>query len=362
MLSRDHYATLGVPPNASDEDIEEAYRHLSRRYHPDVNPGDPHAAAVFERIEEAYDILSDPERRERYDQQGSLTEELVEGDLDLRVRILPDSDDRTSFADLIHELREHARRSRPSRGEDIHVPVTVPLSQAERGRRTTVEVRRRQRCSHCSGRGRVQLQKTRSCERCNGVGEETFVKGALSVTCSCSECGGEGLIAGIDCRECRGSGLESTNERLLVRVPAGVRDGQAIRIPGAGHAGPGGGPSGDLVARVRIETPDGFRREGPHVHTTVKIGIVEAILGDRVAVPTLEGEDASLKIPPRTQSGRVFRLRERGLEMPEARRGDMLVRVEVRIPETVDEDTKQLIRKLAHGDARPRVPAPESDA
>ena len=174
MLARDHYATLGVPPNATDDEIDAAYRHLSRRYHPDINPGDPHAAAVYERLEAAYRVLSDPARRERYDAEGSPKELEDATGPDLHVRLLPDAVDDTSYQDLFRMLRDHARRAGPQAGRDLHATVDVPLLQAGRGRRAQVTVQRASECTDCGGRGRVQLQRSRPCQRCGGAGEESF--------------------------------------------------------------------------------------------------------------------------------------------------------------------------------------------
>lgn len=357
MLARDHYATLGVPPTADEEEIETAYKHLSRRYHPDINPGDSYAAVVFERIEEAYRVLSDPERRERYDREGSPTEAIDEDDPELRLEVL-EAGEGGSYADLFRRLREHARRSIPARGDDIHVVVDIPLAQAERGRRASVNLQRRDRCPHCDGRGRVELQRNRPCERCNGVGEETFVKGGLSVTCPCADCGGEGLQVGVACRECNGSGQQTRENAIVVRLPPGVTDGQVVRVPGEGHAGPRRGPRGDLLARVRLVETRDYERDGPHLRYRLPIGIDEAILGAKLEVPTLYGEKVGLRLPPGTQNGRVFRLRGHGLELPDGRRGDMLVAVEIRIPELVDEDSKELIRRFAERNrTRPRKDA-----
>lgn len=359
MLARDHYATLGVPPTATAEEIEEAYRHLSRRYHPDVNPGNPHAAVVFERLQEAYDVLSDQERRARYDRQGSLTE-AADVAFDLQVKVLPDSDDRSSYAELFRRLKEHARRSRPTRGADVHATVTIPLAQVERGRRVAVSVHRRRACAACGGRGRVQLQRTRPCERCNGVGEETFVRGALSVSCPCSDCAGEGLISGVACERCHGRGLCGQQERALVRIPPGVIDGQLVRVPGGGDTGSQLGPAGDLVVRVHVQEMAGYRRQGPHLHTTARISVQDAILGADIEVPTLDGDLAILRLPPGTQNGREFRVRNRGLSMSDSRRGDMLVRVEIRVPEVVDQDSRRLIRDFAERNPLPPDPAADS--
>ena len=346
MLARDHYATLGVPPTASQEEIEEAYRHLCRRYHPEINPGDRQAALVFERIEEAYQVLSDPERRARYDREGSLADGLLEQGPDLRVQVLPEGGEGT-YAELFRRLRDHARRSRPLRGQDVSAHVEVPLRLAELGRRAYVTVQRREPCRPCGGRGRVELQRHRPCERCGGSGQETFVKGALSISCSCAECGGEGIVAGLPCPDCRGEGTVLKTRKVLVRIPPGVRDGQLVRVTGAGHAGTRGGEPGDLVVRCTVQPVPGFERQGPHLLRTVPITIAEAVLGGKVSVTTLDGEAATVRVPPGTSSGRLLRLRGRGLELPDGRRGDMLVRVEIVVPTLVDEDSKELIRQFA---------------
>lgn len=345
MLARDHYATLGIAPSADQEQIEQAYRHLSRRYHPDINPGDAHAAVVFERIEDAYQILSDPQRRDRYDREGSLSERL-DGDAgDLSVRVLPESEG-GSYAELFRQLRGQAARGVPVPGDDIHATASIPLRLAGRGKRATVEVHRRDDCHQCGGRGRVQLQRSRPCERCNGVGRETFVKGALSVACVCSDCDGAGIRSGVACPDCDGTGLRLQPTTVLVRIPPGVQDGQAIRVAAGGHAGQRGGERGDLVVRCQVERVEGFEREGPHLRVRHAISVGEALLGAKLEISTLEGGRATLRIPPATQTGRTFRLRGQGLKLSDGRRGDMLVQVAIHIPETIDENSKQLIREF----------------
>ena len=347
MLARDHYATLGVPPSADAEQIEEAYKHLSRRYHPDINPGDPHAATVFERIESAYKVLSDAERRSRYDREGSLTDSIVPAAPELTVRVLPEDSGTGTYSDLFRHLKDHRRRSSSQPGGDLYVDVRVALVDAERGRRTTARVSRHTRCDGCGGRGRVQLQRARPCNNCGGSGQETFAKGALSVTCGCADCDSSGLLRGVPCSRCTGHGIDSTTEMILIRVPPGITDGQEVRVAGHGHCGRNGGERGDLILRCRVEPVQGFRREGPHLYTQQPISALEAILGGRIDVATLEGEPASLPLPPNTQTGQVFRLRGRGLELPDGRQGDMLVRVEVHLPEILDEDSKEMVRQLA---------------
>lgn len=347
MLARDHYATLGVPPNATDDEIDEAYRHLSRRYHPDINPGDPHAAAVYERLENAYRVLSDPDRRGRYDAEGAPKELETAAGPDLSVRLVPQAGDDASYQDLFRLLRDHAQRAGPQRGEDIHATVDVPLLQAGRGRRARISVQRRSECPDCGGRGRVQLQRSRPCKLCGGSGEESFVKGALSVTCACAQCDGTGLATGRRCQRCGGSGAASSSETVLVRVPAGATEEQQLRLPGAGHRGLRGGKPGDLVIRVRVVPLPGWRREGNDLHGNLRLSAAEAILGCKIRIDLPDGSFASLRVPPNTPAGYRFKLRRRGLEMPDGERGDMLLRAEIDIPEVVDEESRELIREFA---------------
>jgi len=347
MLARDHYATLGVPPNATDDEIDDAYRHLSRRYHPDINPGDPHAAAVYERLESAYRVLSDPTRRARYDAEGMPKELEAAAGPDLSVRLIPAADDDASYQDLFRLLRDHAQRAGAQQGEDIFATVDVPLLQAGRGRRARITVQRRDECPDCRGRGRVQLERSRPCELCGGGGEESFVKGSLSVTCGCAECEGTGLATGRRCERCRGSGASARSETVLVRVPAGATDGQQIRLAGAGHRGLRGGEPGDLLIRVRIVPLPGWRREDDDLHGTLMLSAAEAILGCKIQVDLPDGRVTSLRVPPNTPAGYRFKLRRRGLEIPDGRRGDMLLRAEIDIPEVVDEESRELIREFA---------------
>ncbi len=346
MLARDHYATLGVVPTAAAEEIEAAYRHLSRRYHPDINPGDLHAAAVFERLEEAYGVLADPERRARYDREGSLVESLRASTPGLSVRVLADAEG-GSYGELFRRLRDHRDRSSEPCGEDIHATVKMPLLQAELGRRVSVPLRRNVPCDQCSGRGRIELQHDLTCERCGGDGTETFVKGALSVSCTCSDCKGDGIVTGRACPTCNGEGRVLVDAKTLVRVPPGVIDGQEIRMDGAGHCGPRGGERGDLVAICHVERVAGYERRGPHLHRTLPITVGEAVLGAKIEVASLDGEVAFLRLPPGTHSGSEFRVRSHGLELPDGRRGDMLICVQIHVPALVDEDSKELIRQFA---------------
>ena len=339
MLSRDLYAVLGVSADASDEEIEAAYRHLSRRYHPGINPGDAEAALAFERIESAYRVVGNRQNRAEHDldAQSGQPRGPVEW-TDSCISVEAAKGEGGSFHLLFRALRDHAQRANPRRGEDLQTSLPVPLLQAERGRRTAIEVRRLVHCQHCNGHGRLPDKMSSPCSRCRGTGKETFSTGALSVTCQCADCAGEGLQRGSSCSQCHGSGLTGSIQAVPVQAPAGVVGGQVVRIPGLGHYGPHGGPPGDLLITCQVQSHPGFERRGPNLHCTVNVSVAEAILGARIPVPVPAGPDQTLRIPPGTQNGQIFRLRGRGLPMSEGLQGDLVITVELWVPEFVDED------------------------
>lgn len=356
MLSSDHYAVLGVAPDADKGTIKAAYRSLCRRYHPELNPGDARAHAAFERVRRAYRVLTDTSKRERYDRDGRPTADRIEVVGKAGASTLGENPD-GSFAELFRRLCEHSRRTRPLRGRDVHATVSCRLVDAERGRRTTVAVRRLRPCEHCGGRRLVATEHTTACSTCSGSGKEIFGRGALSVAVCCADCGGAGVRSGSECPVCRASGLTGTIETVAVQIPAGVLDGQQLRIAGGGHSGKRGGPPGDLVVAVNVQGPPHFERQGPHLATTVPVSISEAILGARVQIATLDGT-AWVRIPPGVRNGQQLRVRGKGLEMADGRRGDLLATVEIWLPDIVDEDAKRLIREFGERTATPaRTPS-----
>jgi len=348
MLSRDHYAVLGVPPDADLEEIEAAYRRLSRRYHPDLNPGSARARAAYERIRLAYRVLTDERERQRYDREGRP----IADDIEV-VTGAPSDGKESSFAELFRSLCDHARRTRPQRGGDVHAKVDFRLADAERGRRIPVQVRRLRPCRHCGGRGVVRMGETSACGTCRGSGKQVFTRGTLSVAVPCADCGGEGVRSGVGCPDCHGVGLASISETVAVQIPAGVLDGQEVRVRGAGHTGRRGGPAGDLIVTIHLRGPDAFERHGPHLLTRVPVSISEAILGGRIPVTALDGSTALLRVPPGARAGQRLRLRGKGLEMPNGLFGDLIVELEVWLPEVVDEDAKRLIREFGERTSKP---------
>jgi molecular chaperone DnaJ len=356
MLSSDHYAVLGVAPDADEGTIEAAYRSLCRRYHPDLNPGDPRAHAAFERVRLAYRVLTDAGERERYDRDGRPTADQIEMVGDAGASAIQGDPD-GSFAELFRRLCEHSRRTRPLRGRDVHATVKCRLVDAERGRRTTVAVRRLQPCEDCSGRRLVATEQATACSTCGGSGKEIFGRGVLSVAVCCADCAGAGVRSGSGCPVCHASGLTGTVETVAVQIPAGVLDGQELRVAGGGHSGKRGGPSGDLIVAVNVQGHPHFDRHGPHLTTAVPVSISEAILGARVQISTLDGT-AWVRIPPGVRNGQELRVRGEGLEMANGRRGDLLATVEIWIPDVVDEDAKRLLREFGERTAKPaRTPS-----
>lgn len=349
MLSRDHYAVLGVPPDADDEAIEAAFRRLSRRYHPDLNPGDARARIAFERIKLAYRVLTDERERQRYDREGQPVADQIE----VIAGSAPTDADEASFAELFRRLCDHSRRTRPQRGGDVHATVSLRLEDAERGRRIPITVRRLGACPDCGGRGAVRMGETSACAACQGTGKTVFARGTLNVAVACADCGGEGVRRGAPCPDCHASGLLGAYETVAVQIPPGVLDGQEIRVRGAGHRGRRGGPAGDLVVTVRLEGRAGFERHGPHLLTRVPVSISEAVLGGRVPVQALDGSTMTARIPPGARAGQRLRLRGKGLEMANGLRGDLVVELEIWLPEVVDEDAKRLIREFGERTAKP---------
>ena len=347
----DFYIVLGVERQASTEDIRRAYRKLARKYHPDINPGDQLAAAQFRRIAEAYETLSDPDRRRLYDTMGiaavaDAAETFGFQGFDFSVSVSGPS--ASTFGDLFADVLQQRRREaagEPERGADLHQSLAVSFEEALRGGERQVTVTRQERCRACRGAGRLPTSESR-CLQCQGSGAIRSARGHMVFAKPCTYCQGSGRRADVRCPACAGQQIEMRTEALAVAFPAGLSDGARIRIPGKGHAGRHGGEPGDLYIEARVESHPLFRRDGDDLHIVVPIAIHEAALGARVEVPSPDGP-ARLRVPPGTQSGQRFRLRERGV--PSARgggRGDLVVEVRLVLPKMLDERSKELLREF----------------
>ncbi len=346
----DLYVVLGLSHGASDADIKRAYRRLARRFHPDINPGDRMAAVRFRQILEAYETLIDPARRSRYDsgptadQPEARPTSGFEG-FDFSAR---GTDYSATFGDLFADvLTDRSARCRaPERGADLHQTVTLSFQEAYAGVTRPVTVTRRETCRGCAGTGRTRVSAG-PCLACQGAGAVRSVRGHMVFTRSCPNCSGSGQQRPRPCEPCGGIGQETRTDTILVRIPAGTSDAERVRVPGQGNAGLNGAPPGDLYITTQVAPHPCFRREGDDLHLVLPIAIHEAALGARVDVPTPDGGSARLRVPPGTQSGQRFRLRERGaVSTRDGRRGDLIIETRLMLPKVLDERSKELLREF----------------
>jgi molecular chaperone DnaJ len=358
----DFYIVLGIPRGASLNDIKRAYKRLARKFHPDINPGDRMAAAQFRQIAEAYETLSDPDRRRRYDSTGGASPAAAEGqtfgfegfDFTVSVHGADASTFGDLFGDVFHARESHRGEAEPERGVDLHQSVLLEFEESMRGVQRLITVTRHDYCRSCKGLGRLNVAEMR-CGFCQGSGAVKSARGHMVFSKPCTHCGGSGRQRQTRCPTCGGQQVETRTETFTFVVPAGLADGARIRVPGRGHVGRNGGDAGDLYVTVQVKPHPLFRREGDDLHLTVPIAIHEAALGAKIDVPSIEGP-ARLRVPPGTQSGQRFRLRERGAPSPrDGRRGDLVVEVRLVLPKLLDERSKELLREFGRinsGDVR----------
>lgn len=345
----DFYLLLGLERGATLNDIKRAYKRLARRYHPDINPGDRVAAAQFRQIAEAYETLSNPDRRRRYDVHGPATtaEDArtfgFEG-FDFSVRV--EGADAPTFGDLFAEVFQQRAAARPpERGADLHDTIELTFEEALTGGPRSVSVTRQVHCQACRGAGRLPVAETR-CTYCHGTGAVTSARGHMVFSKACPHCGGQGRHGQTPCPSCGGRQLERRAETLVVNVPAGLADGARVRVPSKGHAGPNRTETGDLYITLKVRPHPVFRREGDDLHMTLPLAIHEAALGARIDVAAPDGP-ARLRVPPGTQTGQRLRLRGRGVASPrDGRRGDLVAEVRLALPRLLDERSKELLREF----------------
>ncbi len=351
MTDRDYYEVLGVPKNASNEDLKSAFRRLARQYHPDVNSA-PDAEERFKEINEAYAVLSDTDRRAAYDRFGHAGVRGAGGGVDFTV-------DFSDFADIFSDLfgfggfGRSSRRSRnaPRRGADLQYRLELTFEEAVFGVEKELEVTRDEVCATCSGTGAEPGTSPVRCATCNGSGEVRQVRqtilGSMVQVATCQTCNGAGETIATPCSTCQGRGLERHTRKKVVAVPAGVDTGTQIRLAGEGQPGVNGGPNGNLYIAIQVKAHKFFRRRDNDVLLDLNINIAQATLGADVEIPTVDGK-ATLKIPAGTQPGKVLRMRGKGV--PHLRgngRGDQMVIVNVEIPTRLSGDQRQLFENLA---------------
>ncbi len=360
MAQKNYYATLGIKRSESQSGLRKAYRKLARKYHPDLNPGDKSAEERFKQIQEAYKVLSDPEKRKIYDHHGYYRDGQGttggQGFQDPGGFAGFDSGHsrgggrQTGFRDIFSDLfggRKSRTAARATRGQDLEVQASIPLMGVVEGMQVRINAARRIVCTRCKGTGTTSSTKQGSCPRCGGSGQSRQMHGAMNFSTPCPQCQGEGKVPVGDCSACGGGGFGQKVEILKVRIPPGVKSGSRIRVAGKGDAGGLGGPPGDLFLVVDVQSHPFFRREGNDLLCTVPVTITEAALGSDIEVPTIAGK-ARLKIPSGTQNGQKFRLRGQGVpSMRSGGNGDQLVEVNLVLPQIQDERSKEILREFA---------------
>lgn len=348
--NRDYYEILGIPKNASTDDIKSAFRKLARQYHPDVSK-EPDAEERFKEINEAYGILSDPQKRARYDQYGRAGLGEMGGMPDYATM---------DFNDIFEEILggfgfgfggSSSRSRRPHRGRDLQVRVDLTFEEAIFGVEKSIEVTRNETCATCHGSGAEPGTSPQRCSTCGGRGEVRQVRqtifGSMMQSGPCPTCGGRGEVISTPCHTCRGEGLERKTVKKVVPIPAGVDNGNQIRLAGEGEPGINGGPQGNLYLLVNVQGHKFFKRRENDILLNLDINIAQAVLGAEVEIPTVNGNE-KLKIPAGTQPGKVFTLKARGVPyIRKSGRGDQLVIVNVDIPSRLSKEQRELFEKLA---------------
>jgi len=348
-VEKDYYAALGVPKDASAADIKKAYRKLATSLHPDKNPGDAPAEARFKEVSEAYDVLADDAKRREYDEARSLFGaggfrggNFPGGAAGQGVPFdLGDLLGRGGFGDVLGGLfggRGGAGRG-PRRGADVETDVTLAFGDALRGVTVPVRLTTQGACESCRGSGAAAGTTPRTCPTCSGQGVTTRNQGGFAFSEPCRTCRGKGRIIETPCPTCAGSGVSANERTLNVRIPAGVDDGQRVRLAGRGAPGDRGGPAGDLLVTVHVSPHPHFGRREDHLTLTVPITFAEAALGTQVKVPTLDGP-VTVKVPAGTSSGRTLRVRGRGVRRKNGTAGDLLVTVQVVVPQRLSAEAK----------------------
>ncbi len=373
---KDYYQTLGVPKSADGEEVRKAYRRLARKYHPDLNPGDKAAEERFKNVQEAYDILSDDNKRKIYDQYGFYSDNIPPngggasgagpGGMNFGGFDFSDFARNSgaaggtstgpagaegaggSFRDIFSQFFNRGSKNtapEPQRGADLEYGLNIDFWQAIRGTQVRLNIQRQEICETCHGSG-SSGSNVAVCPECDGTGTVTQMAGAMKFNLTCHRCGGTGRLRNA-CPTCKGEGVLTKPDAVEVRIPQGVPSGSRLRVAGKGNAGVAGGPAGDLYITVRVEEHPFFKRNGDNIEVQLPLSVSEAGLGAKIEVPTIEGR-ALLKIPQGTQNGQKFRLRDKGIfNARKNTRGDEIVEVVLQAPNVHNERTRELLRELA---------------
>jgi molecular chaperone DnaJ len=345
VSKRDYYEILEVSRTATDQEIKSSYRKLALKYHPDRNQGDKKAEDRFKEAAEAYAILSDADKRARYDRLGHAG---VSGSAQGF-----DPSQFTGFEDIFGNLGDifgfgtGSRRAGPQRGADLRYDLEIKFEQSAKGAETHIQIPRHERCETCKGNGAAAGTSPTTCPQCRGTGQLRYQQGFFTVARTCGQCRGAGKVITKPCQTCRGAGTVEQTRKLTVKIPAGIATGQRLRLAGEGEAGTLGGPPGDLYVVIFVREHEFFQRDGNDLHCSVPLAFTTLALGGEIRVAGIDAEE-TIKIPESTQTGSTFRLRGKGMPDVSGRgRGDLLVTVQAITPKKLTKDQRRLLEELA---------------
>lgn len=355
MATQDYYSVLGVSESAAPEAIKKAYRRLAKQYHPDANPNNPQAAERFKQVSEAHGVLSDAEKRKKYDTMRRLgafdpRRGAGPGDFGRGPAGAPEAFDfgdlgNLGLGDLFSSIFGRGRREQ-RRGESIETALTVDFRTAALGGKVPITVPITDACPACGGNGAAPGATVSACPECKGRGTVSFGQGGFAVNRPCPMCRGRGKIPSAKCPTCAGAGQVRTERKVMLTVPAGSDDGTKIRLKGQGEPGPAGSPPGDLLVTLQVEPDRFFTREGLDLYCEIPLNLAQAMLGTQIRVRTVEGKKVLLKIPAGTQPGRRLRIKGQGVEKG-GRRGDQIVTIRVELPERLTPEQESVLKQFA---------------
>lgn len=361
-MPRDYYEILGVPRNASEQEVKSAYRKLALKLHPDRNPGDKHAEEGFKEAAEAYGVLGDPEKRRRYDAYGhAAVSGAGAGGAGFDPTIFADfSDILGDFFGFGDAFGGRRGRGGPRRGSDLRYNLELGFEEALFGTETSIQFPRAESCAACSGSGAAPGSGPSTCPQCGGRGQLAFQQGFFTVARTCGRCRGSGRVIATPCAECRGEGAVARERRLQIKIPGGVDTGSQLRMTGEGEAGAHGGPPGDLYVFVRVRDHEFFRRDGTDLYCEIPLSLTQAALGATVEIPLPDGTQHKLHVPEGTQPGATLRVKAQGVPHLGARgRGDLHVQVRVMVPTKLSGEQRKLLEQL--GKTLPRLDSREKE-
>ena len=362
MAKRDFYEVLGVPKNASKDDIKKAYRKLAIQYHPDKNPGDKGAEEKFKEATEAYEILADDRKKQAYDQFGFAGVEGMGGpsahDFSQTFRGFEDIfGDFSGIFDSIFGGGGSRRGSGPRQGANLRYDIEIPFKDAILGTKVEIQYSRNEACGPCKGSGAASGTGRKVCPTCKGTGQIRQSAGFFSMATPCPSCGGQGEIIEKPCSECGGSGTLKKRQKIMVTIPTGVEHGRRVVIPRQGDAGPIGGPPGDLYVFIRVKPHEFFERQGEDLYCAIPISVTQASLGAEIHVLSLEGKTIKVKVPAGIQNGKMLRIRDEGVPIAN-RRGNLYIKMMVQVPAKLSRRGRELMEELARVEGENSNPRP----